>query len=329
MPELYICILFTVLLFYTELLYFRIADKYNIIDHPNIRSSHSEITLLGGGILFPLAILLYSIFFRFPYPYFLVGLILISIISFWDDLHTVSPKFRLAIHVLSVFLLFTELDILNYPLWAIIIIGIIVIGTINAYNFMDGINGMTGLYSLIVIINLIYLNESLHFVKNNLLWITAIALLVFLFFNFRKKAKCFAGDVGSVSMAFIVLFALALLIIHTQQPLYILFLAVYGVDAVLTIISRLFNRENIFEAHRSHAYQILSNERGLSHLNVAVTYASLQLLINALLIYAIHQNLDTWLLAMVAFFILLFLALLYTIVKHQTSIFNKKPLSIK
>ncbi len=328
MTEFYIYILFAILLFFTEMLYFRLADKYNIIDHPNERSSHSEITLLGGGIIFPLAILLYSVFFRFPYPYFMAGLILISIISFWDDRHPVSPKFRLAVHVLSVFFLFLQSGMLSYPVWGIIIAGIIIIGAINAYNFMDGINGITGLYSLTVIASLLFLNTSLHFVKPGLLVITAIALLVFLFFNFRKKAKCFARDVGSVSIAFIVLFALILLIIHTQQFLYILFLSVYGVDAVLTILFRLFNRENIFEAHRSHAYQILSNEKGLSHLNVSIKYAVLQMLINVLLIYLIRQNLNTYLLAATAFIILVFLTILYILVKHKSSMFNNKSVSI-
>ncbi len=328
MSELLKYILSSLLFLGIELIYFRIADHFSIIDHPNERSSHAEITLRGGGIIFPLAILLYSVFLGFPYPYFMAGLVLIGVTSFWDDLHILSPKLRLAIHILSVFFLFTELRILNYPIWAIIVIGIIVIGTINAYNFMDGINGITGLYSLTVIISLIYLNVSLHFVKHDFLWITTIALLVFLFFNFRKKAKCFAGDVGSISMAFIILFALALLIIHTHQFLYILFLSVYGVDSVLTIIFRLFNRENIFEAHRSHAYQILSNEKGLSHLRVSVKYAILQLLINALLIYMIHQNLGTWVLVIITFAILICLAILYILIKYQSIILHKKPTSI-
>jgi len=83
---------------------------------------------------------------------------------------------------------------------------IVCVGIINAYNFMDGINGITGGYSLSVLLPLIYLNTTDNFISQDYLYVVGMSLLVFCFFNFRKKAKCFAGDVGSISIAFILPF---------------------------------------------------------------------------------------------------------------------------
>lgn len=324
MPELYIYIFFAFLLFITEIFYFKLANHFNIIDHPNERSSHTALTLRGGGIIFPIAILLYSAYFGFQYPYFICGLFLISFISFWDDLHTISNKVRLFLHLVSVSLLFVELAIINYPVWIICLSYILIIGTINAYNFMDGINGITGLYSLGSFITLYFLNNSWHFTSKDLLLIIILALLVFLFFNFRKKAKCFAGDVGSVSISFILLFIMGLLIIKTSQFLYILFLAVYGIDTVLTIVKRLLNRENIFEAHRSHVYQILSNERKQPQLIISSAYTFLQFLINILIIYIISLNFNVWLQALFAFGLLSLLSFFYISIHALSFQTNKK-----
>ena len=269
------------------LLYFRFAVQFKIIDKPNQRSSHSRITIRGAGIIFPIAILLQALFSGFQYPLFTSGLLLISIVSFYDDLKPLSNKIRLLIHLIAVSLLFMQTDLLAYPVWIIIPVYILVIGTINAYNFMDGINGITGAYSLITILSLYFINEThLVFVLNEWLIIVAISLLTFNFFNFRKKAKCFAGDVGSVSMAFIIIFFVSLLILKAQDLKYIGLLLFYGLDTVSTLIFRLIRRENIFEAHRSHFYQYLANAKGWPHLRVATLYLLAQLMVNILILYS-------------------------------------------
>lgn len=283
-------LIIAVSLFFIEIVYFRVATHLGIIDRPNHRSSHTNLTIRGGGVIFPIAILLYSLFRSFDYPLFLSGLLLISVISFYDDLRPLSRIIRLLVHLTAVSLLFFEAGITNYQFWILALVGIIVIGTINAYNFMDGINGITGLYSLSILLSILWLNGSENFIDSGWLITVIISLLVFLFFNFRQRARCFAGDTGSVSIAFIILFFLALLIIHTGQLSYVLFLAIYGVDSVLTIIFRLINGENIFEAHRSHAYQYLSNELGMGHLLVSAIYAGLQFLINILIIYMVGNG---------------------------------------
>jgi UDP-N-acetylmuramyl pentapeptide phosphotransferase/UDP-N-acetylglucosamine-1-phosphate transferase len=150
---------------------------------------------------------------------------------------------------------------------------------------MDGINGITGTYSLITILSLYFINETqIAFVFSEWLIIVAISLLVFNFFNFRKKARCFAGDVGSVSMAFIIIFFLLLLILKTQDLKYIGLLLFYGLDTVTTLIFRLIRRENIFEAHRNHFYQHLANVKGWPHLRVSALYLVVQLMMNAVII---------------------------------------------
>jgi UDP-GlcNAc:undecaprenyl-phosphate GlcNAc-1-phosphate transferase len=282
--HLLIPFIFFFILFIIELIYFKIADKYNIIDHPNHRSSHTRITIRGGGIIFSIALLIASFYWGFEYRYFLIGLLLISFISFIDDIKPTSRRIRIIFHLISVGLLFYQLGMYSFSFYWILAGFIFVIGTINAINFMDGINGITGGFSLLTLVTLYYINKSILFIDEKQLIIGIIALLVFNFFNFRIKAKCFAGDVGSVSLAFIILFFLLQLMIKTQNLNYLLLLLVYGLDTATTILFRILRRENIFEAHRSHFYQFLVNEKKIPHLLVAGLYVLVQGIVNIILI---------------------------------------------
>jgi len=270
-----------VILLALELVYFRIADKLNIIDKPTERSSHTQITLRGGGIIFYFALVIFFIISNLQYSYFFAGLTLISFISFADDVRPQSRLLRLCIHFTAMLLMFFQWNLFEQHWYFAIFALVICIGIINAYNFMDGINGITGLYSFAVLISLWFVNNFVikGFVHNSLIYCVLLSLVVFGFFNFRKKAKCFAGDVGSVSMAFILIFLLGILIIKTQNISYIMLLSVYGVDSVLTIIHRIILKENIFKPHRRHLYQILANEKKMPHLLVSTIYAALQILI--------------------------------------------------
>lgn len=269
-----------------ELLYFRVADRCNIIDKPNQRSSHTSVTLRGGGIVFLFGVWLYAVFFGFEYVWFFIGLTLIGGVSFADDVRSLPDSVRLVVQFVAMFLMFYQFGILNWHDWWMVIVALVVcVGIINAYNFMDGINGITGGYSLAVLAPLIYLNWRYTFISMPFLYVVGLSLLVFCFFNFRTKAKCFAGDVGSISMAFIVLFALGRLILATGNFAYIVFLAVYGADTVLTICHRIMLHENLGEAHRKHAFQIMANELKIPHVMVSEIYMALQLLISAGLIF--------------------------------------------
>lgn len=269
-----------------ELAYFRVADRFNIIDKPNLRSSHKTIVLRGGGIIFLFGIWLYAAFFGLSYPWFILGLSLIGLVSFVDDIHSLPDSVRLVVQFAAMFLMFYQFDILNLQDWWMVLIALIVsVGIINAYNFMDGINGITGGYSIAVLLPLIYLNSADNFISQDYLYVVGLSLLVFCFFNFRKKAKCFAGDVGSISIAFILLFAIGRLILHTGDLSYLTFLAVYGADAVLTICHRIQLHENLGEAHRKHAYQLMANELKMPHVLVSTIYMALQLAISFGLIF--------------------------------------------
>ena len=282
-----------VALFVLELVYFKIADRFNIIDKPNERSSHTAITLRGGGIIFYLGALAYFILSEFQYPWFFLGLTMMTIVSFADDVMTLSNKFRLLVHFTSVLLMAYQLDLFEMPWYFLLIAFVVVVGVINAYNFMDGINGITACYSLAVGGLLLGVNYTIDFINPDLLIYTLLSVLVFAFFNFRARAKCFAGDVGSVAIAFILLFALTALIIKTQNLIYILFLSVYGIDTVWTIIRRLSNGENIFKAHRSHLYQYLGNEAGVNKLLVSFMYGALQFGIGYVVIRVAEKDVNT------------------------------------
>ena len=246
------------LLFVIEILYFKIADKYNITDNPNERSSHTKVTLRGGGVIFYIGVLIFFLMSNLQYPLFFVGLTLITVISFADDIKPQSASLRLIIQFSALILMFFQLHLGDFPWYYSIIALILFGGILNAYNFMDGINGITGIYSIVVMGSFWYINNySIYFVDNRLIYLVLLSLVVFNFFNFRKNAICFAGDVGSISMAFIVVFLLGSLIVESQDFSYIVLLVVYGVEVVLTIIHRIILKENIIKPHRKHLFQIL------------------------------------------------------------------------
>ena len=277
-----------ILLFVAEFLYFRIADKFNIIDKPNERSSHSTIVLRGGGIIFLISVWIWGAFFGFQYPWFLVGLTLVAGISFVDDIHSLPDSVRLVAQFAAAAMAFYQLGILHWSMWWIILLALIVyVGATNVINFMDGINGITAGYSLAVLIPLALVNINNVFVEQSLIISTILASLVFCIFNFRPKgkAKCFAGDVGSIGIAFIILFLLGNVIIRTMDITWLIFLLVYGVDGCLTIVHRIMLHENLGEAHRKHAYQIMANELKVGHVKVALLYTVMQLVISLGFIY--------------------------------------------
>lgn len=278
-------VIIAVLLILSELLYFRIARKFDIIDKPTARSSHHRDVLSGGGIIFLLAAWLYAAFFGLTHPWLMAGLTIVGTVSFADDVRPLPVAARLFAQFVGIGLMFCQFGIAAWPGWPAAVVALIVcVGILNAFNFMDGINGITCGYSLAVLLPLIYLNSRTEFIASPLLYTMGLSLAVFSFFNFRRKAKCFVGDVGAVTMAFILLYALGCLIIRTGDFSYLLLLAVYGIDTILTICHRIVLRENLGKAHRKHAYQLLANELGLSHVSVSLIYVTLQLLISAGLI---------------------------------------------
>lgn len=326
-------IVLIILLIIVLKLYIQIAKHFNIIDKPNDRSSHNRITIRGGGIIFPIGILIWFIFSGFQYPMFFLGLAIISIISFLDDIAQLSNKLRLGVQLVCMILILSEIGFELLPWWVWIIIWIVTTGIINAFNFMDGINGITGGYSLSVLSGIWLVNNyQIAFISNELIYYTAISIVIFGFFNFRKKALFFAGDVGSISMAYILIFMLVKLIIQSGNPLYLLFLSIYGVDSVLTILYRLWNKENIFEAHRKHLYQLMANELKISHLLIATGYSVLQFIICLIIYFLLGNNQTNSVNLIIGFCLTSILILLFIGVrmqiKHKLALISKDIYSI-
>lgn len=330
----YIYILIFILLLIAELIYFRIADKFNIIDKPNERSSHSTIVLRGGGIIFLIGAWVWSTFFGFDYPWFLAGLTLVAGVSFVDDIHSLPDSVRLVAQFAAAAMAFYQLGILHWSMWWIVLVALIVyVGATNVINFMDGINGITAGYSLAVLVPLAVVNIILHqsAINLSLILTTIIAAVVFCIFNFRPKgkAKCFAGDVGSIGIAFILLFLLGNVIMQTGDITWLIFLLVYGVDGCLTIVHRIMLHENLGEAHRKHAYQIMANELKIGHVKVALLYMAVQLAISLGFIYLCQNTvLCHWLyligaLALLAIAYILFMKKYYHLHEEYLALLKK------
>ena len=308
-------VVFTSLLI-IEFIYFKIADYFNIIDKPNSRSSHIETTIRGGGIIFWASSLIYFLYSNYNYPYFFIGLTLVSIISFLDDIFTLSNRYRLPFQFLAIGLMLYQLNLFETPFWMYCTVVVVGVGIINAYNFMDGINGITSGYSTVVIVALWFVNNyHTKFIDNNFLIFIFLSLTVFNYFNFRTKARCFAGDVGSISIAVIILFLLLKLIFQEQNLIYILFLSVYGVDSVLTIIHRLYLKENIFKAHRLHLFQVIVHNLKVPHLLMSSIYMLIQGIICCIVIFNLKYSFNIQLLA--GFGIIILLIILYIITKRR------------
>ena len=329
-------IIFVILLL-LELAYFKIADRFNIIDKPNERSSHSTIVLRGGGIIFLLGAWVWSIAFGFQYPWFLLGLTLVAGVSFIDDIHSLPDSVRLVVQFTAAALAFYQLGMLSgewFETKGVLVGGLLIllalivyVGATNVINFMDGINGITAGYALAVLLPLAAINCGSKvqevqevqgvFFDQSLVIVSILSVLVFCIFNFRPKgkAKCFAGDVGSIGIAFIMLFLIGKVIIATGDLTYLIFLLVYSVDGVLTICHRILLHENLGEAHRKHAYQLMANELKIGHVKVSLLYMTLQLVVSLGFIYLCPDNvLCHWMYLIGAFIVL---AVAYVLFKKK------------
>ena len=292
-------VIIAAILLIAELVYFKIADHFNIIDKPNQRSSHTTIVLRGGGIIFTLSMIAWAVLMLAQgkdiatYLPFLIGLVMIAGISFVDDIHSLPDSVRLVVQFTAILLMFWSMGLYTASgswLWTVAMAAVALffcVGATNIINFMDGINGITAGYAFAMLLPMLLLNRDQGFVEESYLIVAIIGVLVFSIFNFRPKgkAKCFAGDVGSIGIAFIILFALGRLMLATKDVTWIVFFLVYGVDGSMTIFHRIMLHENLGQAHRKHAYQLMANELGMSHVTVSLIYMIMQLAISLGFIY--------------------------------------------
>lgn len=284
-----------------ELLYFYIAKKLHIVDRPNERSSHRKVALLGAGVIFWFSIIFFSATHRWAFLPFTIGATLLAVVSYVDDMKGLPSWLRMFVQIAAVVLGFYS-AINTLEVWQMLLLVVLFVGVLNVYNFMDGINGMLAAYSFVVVGTFGYLNLfQTHFVNTEFVFTILAAILVFGFFNFRKNARCFSGDVGSIVMGFIVLFLLLRYDVaipdNGENVSYLCFIIVFLADGLLTIFKRFLTGRNIFEAHREHLYETLVNNLHVPHLRVSAGYALLQLVINVGYMLFSDKNLYTLIVA--------------------------------
>ena len=308
-------ILVSILLISASYVYLKLAVKFKVIDKPNERSSHSSLTIRGGGILFPIAIILFFLLNDFQYPYFVLGVFFISVISFLDDIYTLSSKIRFPFQLLAVILILFQIGVPFQPLYLIFCI-FFGVGTLNMFNFMDGVNGITGMYTMVVLLGFYFLNNIENVVNTDIIIYPFISLVVFGFYNFRKKALVFAGDIGSIALGTLVVFLVLFFLLKMSSILIIALVMVYGCDTLMTLLYRnFFTNESVLDPHRHHIYQKLVDVRKMSHLKVSILYVLLQLSINYIVLKTYHIEMK--------FQILVFLILSLFLISLYIYLFRK------
>ncbi len=298
----------------------------------NHRSSHTKPVITGAGFIFPLSYLAYAVYLvcntgmAFPW-YFFIGLTLLSVVSFIDDLEDVWFLWRLLVQIIANALMMWQVQVEVQALYmvhsatfwmAVIMMWGFSIGLLNMYNFMDGLNGMLGFLLLSSLIPMWLINNYVvHFVDNQLIYFTLIPTFIFVFYNARKQAKCFSGDVGAIAAGFVMVYMLLKLMINSHSFIYLALYTMIFIEAGLTILQRLFAGENIFQPHRIHLFQLLCNEGKRNHVLVSSFYGGIQLIIGMSLFLMNYYKMPILYQHLIIWPIVVSLALFYLLYKRK------------
>ena len=310
-PKYYYLIIF-LLLSAGMFIYLKIAEKWSIVDQPNLRSSHQITTKRGAGVLYLLAFVIYLMVSSNNNLTLILSGLILGGVGFIDDLKNLNFKIKLAIQLIVILSYLIVQDYLSLDWYYTILIFVFLIASINIFNFMDGINGLTILYSLSFLMSFYYINtEFISFINPNMLLVMIICNVIIGFLNIRTKAVCFIGDVGSISMGFLYATLALILMIKTNSFAPLVLIMVYAVDAGWTIMERLSLKENIFLPHRRHLYQILVNELRFSHILISISYFTIQMLLNMVWLLN-YENINSGIFLSTTFIIL---SICYLIIK--------------
>lgn len=277
-------ILAMLLLLGIELAYMHIARRNGWTTQRNVRRDGHPVAVIGGGLIFYLGMVLWSLGMGIIYDveapgaYFLIGLTMLAATSFVDDILRLPVWLRLVVQFLAAsFLCFGFDPLYVHPLVALLFI-VAVVGFVNGYNFMDGINGITAAYSVVVLGVLLFIDLfTVRFASGSFIAVALGSALIFGLFNFRRHALVFAGDVGSICMGFIICNLLTEYCISQGDIFGLVMVSVYAVDIFATIIRRIIEGENILRAHRKHIYERLFFIWRVPQLVISTIYALLQL----------------------------------------------------
>ncbi|MCM1320192.1 MAG: hypothetical protein NC217_07400 [Muribaculaceae bacterium] len=267
-----------------ELIYIPLARKNRWSTERNRREDSHPVTVIGGGIIFYISMVIWCLALGIIYNQvylwsnFIVGITMLAACSFADDILQLKVWIRLVVQFVAVTFLGLQCGAFNQEWYIWLMLLLCTVGFVNGYNFMDGINGITAAYSIAVLGLFLYVDMTgTQFVPGSMIAMAIISVIIFAFFNFRKRPVVFAGDVGSITMGYIVATVLIYYILQTHTLTALIMVSVYGVDTFMTVVRRASEGENIFKPHRKHIYQLLNYVWRCSQLRIAVGYALLQL----------------------------------------------------
>jgi len=297
-----------------------IANKKELLDHPNERSSHTMPTPKGGGLAIMIAFYLGLTYLYFqayigPKLFFaLLSALPVVIVSLLDDIYHLSARIRLGVQFGSAAaaLYFIggvdTISLGSFSLsgnWLNLLALLGIVWMTNLYNFLDGIDGYAGSEALFAgaAAYLLFDNETAFLV--------AAASAGFLMLNWHK-ASIFMGDVGSAPLGFT--FAI-LMLDDAGSPHFLgwlMLLSLFWFDATLTLLRRIKKREKLSQPHKKHAYQRL-NQAGFAHDRVVLLAIGINLLIFSALYFIPEKG-----------YLYLFLALMVLLYSLTKRIDSKK-----
>lgn len=314
-------------------IYFPIARKYSLLAGVNNRSSHKKPVITAAGFIFYLSYVIYMIdcivFGKEIMWFWFIGLTLLAVVSFIDDLKDVWFLIRLVAQTVAASFLLLQIGhdtgivmTASVSQWsAAIMMLIVAVGLFNLYNFMDGLNGMLGGLALSMSVPLllidIYVFDARNFVDPEIIGLTIVATLVFLFFNFRAQPKCFSGDVGSIVLGYMMTYFVFSLVVKTGNVAYFLLFSAVLIEAGLTVMQRLFAGDNIFAPHRIHLFQLFCNEFYKSHRLVSGIYAGIQFGFGMVLFVMNIYEMPIWLQNCILWPVFAALCVTYLLIKRK------------
>ncbi len=285
--------------------------RRKLFDIPNERSSHTQPTPRGGGFVIVAVCLvfyiIYTLFFThtFSWGYF-VGAILIAVVSWLDDLYTISFVWRFLVHAVSAFLVIQTLGEFqevsgfsfyfeNGRIFHLILLFFWIVWLTNAYNFMDGIDGIAGMQMVTAGIGWLITGKILNLPTAEFFGgVLAFSGLGFLIHNWQP-AKIFMGDVGSAFLGYSFA-SLPILALTDDSENFgkflfagIVLVWLFFFDTIFTFLHRVYKRERVWQAHRSHIYQQLVI-KGFSHQTVTILYGTISVLNVILLVGLILEE---------------------------------------
>jgi UDP-N-acetylmuramyl pentapeptide phosphotransferase/UDP-N-acetylglucosamine-1-phosphate transferase len=278
---------------------------------PNERSSHTEPIPHGGGIVIVIICLIayigISLYLPGTYSWgYFTGALMIALVSFLDDLYSISFPWRLLVHSIAAILVIVDVDTwhgismlghIKLGNYGYVLTFIWIVWMVNSYNFMDGIDGLAGLQAVVAGLGWLVLGYILQMPAIFLFsGVIASASLGFLVHNW-SPAKIFMGDVGSAFLGFT--FASLPLLARTiasKNPdllpiAAVLFVWFFLFDSVVTLLRRAIRGEKVWQAHREHLFQRLV-QSGLSHRRVTVFYGVLAFILSTFILLSVEFRAD-------------------------------------